>query len=119
MRRPNTREKLIRSFMSIIFSRTFAAAGAIMMGAPTSAKTIADAVTSLLAAEQENLRERVARRRDHQHRSVRRDELAWLCDRNRRGLRGRGANLAVQTIVPLRTEDYRPRPSGRAILVLI
>jgi dTDP-4-dehydrorhamnose reductase len=47
--------------MSIIFSRTFAAAGATTMGAPTSAKTIADAVTSLLAAEQENLRERVAR----------------------------------------------------------
>jgi dTDP-4-dehydrorhamnose reductase len=79
-------------------------------GAPTSARIIADALTALLAAGSQNLRGHFARAGGIVNIAAS-GETSWygftiaIVD----GLRCRGVELAAQSILPLRTEDYPTR----------
>jgi dTDP-4-dehydrorhamnose reductase len=86
-------------------------------GAPTSARIIASAVIGLLTAEPANLRERFERAGGTVNIAAS-GETTWhgFASAIVEGLRSRGVELAVQAILPLRTEDYptranRPRNS--------
>jgi dTDP-4-dehydrorhamnose reductase len=76
-------------------------------GAPTSARIIAEAVTGLLVAGSRNLRERFARAGGIVNIAAS-GETSWhgFATAIVEGLRSRGVTLAVQSILPLRTEDY-------------
>jgi dTDP-4-dehydrorhamnose reductase len=87
------------------------------IGAPTSARIIADAVTRLLEADINHLPQRFALA-DGIVNIAASGETSWhgFATRIVDGLRARGLSLAVQSIVPLRTEEYptkarRPRNS--------
>jgi dTDP-4-dehydrorhamnose reductase len=87
------------------------------VGAPTSAKTIAEAVTGLLAAERKNLQPLFARAGGIVNIAAS-GETSWhgFATAIVEGLRSNGVELAVQAILPLRSEDYptkvmRPRNS--------
>jgi dTDP-4-dehydrorhamnose reductase len=77
------------------------------MGAPTSAKTIADAVTGLLTVESQNLRARFAGTGGIVNIAAS-DGTSWygFAIAIVEGLRSRGVELAVKAVVPLRTQDY-------------
>jgi dTDP-4-dehydrorhamnose reductase len=77
------------------------------MGAPTSARVIADAVTGVLAADPGNLRERFASAGGIVN-IVASGETSWhgFATAIVEGLQSRGVALAVESILPLRTEDY-------------
>jgi dTDP-4-dehydrorhamnose reductase len=87
------------------------------IGAPTSARRLADVVAAVLANGLDNLRARSGRAQGLLHVSAC-GEASWhqfataIVD----GLRARGVKLPVSRIVPIRTEDYptraqRPRNS--------
>jgi dTDP-4-dehydrorhamnose reductase len=87
------------------------------VGAPTSARIIADAVTRLLEADINHLPQRFALAEGIVNIAAS-GETSWhgFATRIVDGLRARGLSLAVQSIVPLRTEEYptkarRPRNS--------
>jgi dTDP-4-dehydrorhamnose reductase len=77
------------------------------MGAPTSARVIADAVTGVLAADPGNPRERFASAGGIVN-IVASGETSWhgFATAIVEGLQSRGVALAVESILPLRTEDY-------------
>jgi dTDP-4-dehydrorhamnose reductase len=86
-------------------------------GAPTSADVVANAVAGLLAADSAALRERFACAGGIVNIAAS-GETSWhgFATAIVEGLKGRGVELAVSSIVPLRTEDYptkakRPRNS--------
>jgi len=97
----------LRTIARLARERTELKIVADQMGAPTSAKTIADAVKGLLAAEPKILQARFARVRGILNIAAS-GETSWhgFATAIVEGLRSRGVELAVQTIVPLRTEDY-------------
>jgi dTDP-4-dehydrorhamnose reductase len=87
------------------------------VGAPTSTSVIASAVTRVLEADLNSLPQRFARAEGIVN-IVASGETSWhgFASRIVNGLRARGLPLAVQSIVPLRTEEYptkaqRPRNS--------
>jgi dTDP-4-dehydrorhamnose reductase len=77
------------------------------IGAPTSTITIADAVTGLLAAEPHNLKASFKRARGIINMAAS-GETSWhgFASAIVEGLGRRGVELAVKSILPLRTEDY-------------
>jgi dTDP-4-dehydrorhamnose reductase len=77
------------------------------MGAPTPARVIADAVTGVLAADPENLRECFARARGIVNIAAV-GETSWhgFATAIVEGLKGRDVVLAVRSILPLRTDEY-------------
>jgi dTDP-4-dehydrorhamnose reductase len=76
-------------------------------GSPTSARVIAEAVAAVLASGTGNLRERFAKAQGCLNVAAA-DETSWhgfacaIVD----GLRSRHVRLAVQSVMPLRTEEY-------------
>jgi dTDP-4-dehydrorhamnose reductase len=76
-------------------------------GAPTSARIIADALTAVLVAGSQNLREHFARAGGIVNIAAS-GETSWhgFTIAIVEGLRSRGVELAVQSVLPLRTEDY-------------
>jgi dTDP-4-dehydrorhamnose reductase len=83
------------------------------VGAPTSAAQIADAVTTIMKEGEAPLRARIAQAGGIVH-LVASGETSWhgfataIID----GLRQRGAQLAVEDVVPIRTDEY-PTPARR------
>lgn len=77
------------------------------IGAPTSALVIADAVTEVLGSDLAQVPDRLARA-DGVVNIAASGETSWhgFASRIVEGLRRRGVPLAVQSILPLRTEDY-------------
>jgi dTDP-4-dehydrorhamnose reductase len=82
------------------------------IGAPTSAALIADAVTSLVGEGLDSLRQRAARARGVVHLAAS-GETSWhgFAVAIFEGLRQRGVVLAVEDVVPIRSEDYPTRAS--------
>ena len=83
------------------------------IGAPTSAALIADAVTGIVAGGTESLRRRCAETKGLVHLAAS-GETSWhgfACSIVE-GLRARGISLAVEQIVPIRTDEY-PTPAQR------
>jgi dTDP-4-dehydrorhamnose reductase len=76
-------------------------------GAPTSARIIADALTAVLEVGSRNLREHFARAGGIVNIAAS-GETSWhgFATAIVEGLRSSGVELAVQSILPLRTEDY-------------
>jgi len=76
-------------------------------GAPTSARVIADAVTALLASNLGNLYERFAESAGIVNIAAS-GETTWhgFAMRIVEGLRARGIPLSVQSVLPLRTDEY-------------
>ena len=97
----------LRTIARLARERTELKIVADQMGAPTSARVIADAVTGLLAAEPQNLEARFKRAGGIINIAAS-GETSWheFATAIVEGLRARGVQLAVQAIVPLRTEDY-------------
>jgi dTDP-4-dehydrorhamnose reductase len=83
------------------------------IGAPTSAEQISSAVAEMVEAGPQRLRENVAQARGIVH-LVAGGETSWhgFATAIIEGLRHRGARLAVEEIVPIRTEEY-PTPAKR------
>jgi dTDP-4-dehydrorhamnose reductase len=79
-------------------------------GAPTSARMIADTLTAMLAADSRNLGARFARAGGIINTAAS-GETSWhgFATAIVAGLRSRGVALKVQSILPLRTEDYPTR----------
>jgi dTDP-4-dehydrorhamnose reductase len=83
------------------------------VGAPTSAAQITDAVTTIMKEGEAPLRARIAQAGGIVH-LVASGETSWhgfataIID----GLRQRGAQLAVEDVVPIRTDEY-PTPARR------
>ena len=77
------------------------------MGAPTSARIIADALTGVLAADSQNLGEHFAQAGGVLNIAAS-GETSWhgFATAIVEGLKSRGVELAVQSIVPLRTADH-------------
>ena len=77
------------------------------VGAPTSAALIADALGQMIEGGLGNLRNRIATARGYVHLAAS-GETSWhvfaqaIID----GLRARGAKLAVERVIPIRTDDY-------------
>src|SRR6516165_10232627 len=85
------------------------------IGAPTSAALIADCVRKMLNGDLESFRDRCAVSNGVVHLTAS-GETSWygfaraIVD----GLRKRGVNLAVDEVVPIKTEDY-PTPAKRPL----
>jgi dTDP-4-dehydrorhamnose reductase len=77
------------------------------IGAPTSTRTIADALTGLLAAEPKDLKASFKRAGGFINIAAS-GETSWhgFATAIVEGLRRRGVELAVKSILPVRTEDY-------------
>jgi dTDP-4-dehydrorhamnose reductase len=91
------------------------------IGAPTSARTIADTIARLLAAGGSDLAGSFAAAGGVVHLAAA-GETSWhgFATEIVKGLRARGATLKVDAIVPIATEDYptrarRPRNSRLAL----
>ena len=97
----------LRTIARLARERTELKIVADQMGAPTSARIIAEEVAALLSADPENLRERFAQAGGIINVAAS-GETSWhgFATAIVEGLRSRRVVLAVQSIVPLRTEDY-------------
>jgi len=96
----------LRTIARLARERTELKIVADQTGAPTSAKTIAEAVTGLLTAQPQNLD--AGFKRAGIVNIAASGETSWhgFATAIVEGLRSRGIALAVRSIVPLRTEDY-------------
>jgi dTDP-4-dehydrorhamnose reductase len=97
----------LRTMARLARERTELRVVADQIGAPTSAHVIADAVTSLLANAAGNLPERFGKAGGLVNVAAS-GEASWhgFAVQIVEGLRSRGIELAVQRIVPLRTDEY-------------
>ena len=97
----------LRTIARLARERTELKVVADQIGAPTSARVIADAVAGVLAADSANLPQRFARAGGIVNIAAS-GEASWhgFAVRIVDGLRARGIKLAVQSIAPLRTEEY-------------
>ena len=97
----------LRTIARLARERTELKVVADQLGAPTSARIIAGAVTAVLAAESGNLRECFGRSAGVVNIAAS-GETSWqgFATAIVEGLKSRGVALAVQSILPLRTEDY-------------
>jgi len=97
----------LRTIARLARGRTELKVVADQLGAPTSARIIAGAVTAVLAAETGNLRECFGRSGGVVNIAAS-GETSWqgFATAIVEGLKSRGVALAVQSILPLRTEDY-------------
>lgn len=97
----------LRTMARLARERTELRVVADQIGSPTSAHLIASAVTSLLAGAGGRLPERFAQA-DGVINVAAAGETSWhgFASQIIAGLRARGIDLAVQTVVPLRTEEY-------------
>ena len=97
----------LRTIARLARERTELKVVADQVGAPTSARVIADAVAGVLAADSTNLPQRFARAGGIVNIAAS-GEASWhgFAVRIVDGLRARGIKLAVQSIAPLRTEEY-------------
>jgi dTDP-4-dehydrorhamnose reductase len=107
----------LRTMARLARERTELRVVADQVGAPTSASVIVDVVVRLLDANLGDLAQSFARAEGIVNLAAS-GETTWygFASRIFDGLRGRGVPLAVQSIVPLRTEEYptkakRPRNS--------
>ena len=107
----------LRTMARLARERTELRVVAAQVGAPTSASVIVDVVVRLLDANLGDLAQSFARAEGIVNLAAS-GETTWygFASRIFDGLRGRGVPLAVQSIVPLRTEEYptkakRPRNS--------
>jgi dTDP-4-dehydrorhamnose reductase len=87
------------------------------IGAPTSAALLADALAGIVAGGTENIRHRCAQAKGLVHLAAA-GETSWhgFASAIVEGLKARGSALAVEQVIPIRTEDYptraaRPRNS--------
>jgi dTDP-4-dehydrorhamnose reductase len=97
----------LRTIARLVCERSELAIVADQNGAPTSARTIAHAVTGVLAADSQDLRRCFARAGGIVNIAAS-GETSWhgFATAIVEGLRSRGTALAVRSIVPSRTEDY-------------
>jgi len=107
----------LRTIARLARERTELRVVADQIGAPTSASVIADAIMRLLEADLDLLPQRFAQAEGTLNIAAS-GETSWhgFATRIVEGLRARGSPLAVQAILPLRTEEYptkaqRPRNS--------
>jgi dTDP-4-dehydrorhamnose reductase len=103
-------KNFLRTIARLAHERSELKVVADQMGAPTSARMIAKALTAMLAADSSNLRARIAQARGVIN-IVASGETSWhgFATAIVEGLRCRGVPLAVRSILPLRTEDYPTR----------
>lgn len=104
----------LRTIARLACERTELKIVADQIGAPTSGRVIADAVAGILAADSTLLSQRFAKVNGLVNIAAS-GETSWhgFAVRIVDGLRARGVKLAVQSIAPLRTEEYptrAPRP---------
>jgi dTDP-4-dehydrorhamnose reductase len=97
----------LRTIARLAHERTELKIVADQIGAPTSARVIAEGLAALLCAHTESLRERFAQAGGIINVAAS-GETSWhgFATAIVEGLRSRRVVLAVQSIVPLRTEDY-------------
>lgn len=112
-----TGTNFLRTIARLACERTELKVVADQIGAPTSARVIADAMAGILAADSSDLSRCFARAKGLVNIAAS-GETSWhsFAVRIVEGLRARGVKLAVQSIAPLRTEEYptrakRPRNS--------
>jgi dTDP-4-dehydrorhamnose reductase len=100
----------LRTIAHFACERTELKVVADQIGAPTSARVIADAIAGILAADSTNLPQRFARANGLVNIAAS-GETSWhgFAVRIVDGLRARGIKLAVQSIAPLRTEEFPTR----------
>jgi dTDP-4-dehydrorhamnose reductase len=77
------------------------------IGAPTSAALLADALTGIVAGGRQNIRRCCAQAQGLVHLAAS-GETSWhgFASAIVEGLRARGRSLKVETLIPIRTEDY-------------
>jgi dTDP-4-dehydrorhamnose reductase len=97
----------LRTIARLARERTELKIVADQIGSPTSARVVADAVAGVLAADKSNLPQRFAKANGIVNVAAS-GETSWhgFAIRIVDGLRARGIKLAVQSIAPLRTEEY-------------
>lgn len=97
----------LRTIAQLACQRTELKVVADQIGAPTSARVIADAMAGILAADSTTLPQRFARANGLVNIAAS-GETSWhgFAVRIVDGLRARGIKLAVQSIAPLRTEEF-------------
>jgi dTDP-4-dehydrorhamnose reductase len=97
----------LRTISRLARDRTELKVVADQTGAPTSARVIADAVTRMLGSDFTRVRDRLAEV-DGVVNIAASGETSWhgFATRIVEGLRQRGVQLAVQDILPLRTDEY-------------
>jgi dTDP-4-dehydrorhamnose reductase len=100
----------LRTIARLACERTELKIVADQIGAPTSAEVIADTIAVILAADSTNLPQRFARANGLVNIAAS-GETSWhgFAVRIVEGLRARGIKLAVQSIAPLRTEEFPTR----------
>jgi dTDP-4-dehydrorhamnose reductase len=100
----------LRTIARFARERTELKVVADQIGAPTSGRVIADAIAGILAAGSTNLPQRFAMANGLVNVAAS-GETSWhgFAVRIVDGLRARGVKLAVQSIVPLRTEEFPTR----------
>jgi dTDP-4-dehydrorhamnose reductase len=100
----------LRTIARFACERTELKVVADQIGAPTSARVIADAIAGILAADSTNLPQRFAKANGLVNIAAS-GETSWhgFAVRIVDGLRARGIKLAVQSIAPLRTEEFPTR----------
>jgi len=105
-----TGANFLRTIARLARQRTELKIVADQIGAPTSGRVIADAIAGILAADSTNLPQRFARANGLVNIAAS-GETSWhgFAVRIVDGLRARGIKLAVQSIAPLRTEEFPTR----------
>jgi dTDP-4-dehydrorhamnose reductase len=100
----------LRTIARLACERTELKVVADQIGAPTSGRVIADAIAGILAADSTNLSQHFAKANGLVNIAAS-GETGWhgFAVRIVDGLRARGIKLAVQSIAPLRTEEFPTR----------
>jgi dTDP-4-dehydrorhamnose reductase len=100
----------LRTIARFACQRTELKIVADQIGAPTSGRVIAEAIAGILAADSTNLPQRFAKANGLVNIAAS-GETSWhgFAVRIVDGLRARGIKLAVQSIAPLRTEEFPTR----------
>lgn len=100
----------LRTIARLACERTELKVVADQIGAPTSGRAIADAIAGILAADSTDLPQRFAKTNGLVNIAAS-GETSWhgFAVRIVDGLRARGIKLAVQSIAPLRTEEFPTR----------
>ena len=105
-----TGANFLRTIARFACERTELKVVADQIGAPTSARVIADAIAGILAADGDNLPRRFARANGLVNVAAS-GQTSWhgFAVRIVDGLRARGIKLAVQSIAPLRAQEFSSR----------
>jgi dTDP-4-dehydrorhamnose reductase len=106
-------KNFLRTIAGLARERTELRIAADQIAAPTTAALLADAVTGIVGEGVDSLRARCAHAQGLVHLTAS-GEKSWhgFAGAIMEGLRARGVTLAVERIVPIRTDEY-PTPAKR------